>query len=81
LVTVIETQIGKRKSFAGQDVSGKYADGSGAGRNKAAFLKLNTFPFSFELKKSDIFDAIAKLKHFKLTFSASRSSNSVFTVC
>ncbi len=65
LVTVIDTQVGKRQSFAGQDVSGKYADGSSAGRNRADFLKLNTFPFSFEVKKSDLFDAIAKLKHFQ----------------
>ncbi len=65
LVTVLETKVAKRQGFAGQDVSGKYADGSKAGRSKEDFLKLNTFAFSFTPKYVDLFSKISKLKHFR----------------
>ncbi len=65
LVTILETKVAKRQGFAGQDVSGKYADGSKAGKNKENFLTLNTFAFSFSAKYVDLFDKISTLKHFR----------------
>jgi len=65
LVTVIDTQVAKRGAFAGQDNLGKNADGTGAGQDKAAFLKLNTLPFTFAPQNSALYDAISKLKHFQ----------------
>jgi hypothetical protein len=65
LVTILETKTAPRQGFAGQDVTGKYSDGSKAGREKAEFLKLNTFDYSFELPYRDLFEKVSKLKHFR----------------
>jgi hypothetical protein len=65
LVTILETKTAPRQGFAGQDVTGKYSDGFKAGRDKADFLKLNTFDYSFELPYHDLFEKVATLKHFR----------------
>ena len=65
LVTILEAKVARRQGFAGQDVSGKYADGSKAGQSKENFLKLNTFAFSFGPKYVELFDKISRLKHFR----------------
>ena len=64
LVTIIETKVAKRQGFAGQDVLGKYSDGSKAGRDKEDFLKLNSFAFAFTPSYVDLFDKVSKLKNF-----------------
>ncbi|MEL6898287.1 MAG: hypothetical protein AAFP90_19490, partial [Planctomycetota bacterium] len=65
LVIPVETKVAKRRGFAGQDNLGKYADGSKAGRNKADFLKLNAFPFSFSPTYVELFNSVSKLKKFR----------------
>ncbi len=65
LVTILEPKVAKRQGFAGQDVSGKYADGSKSGRNSEDFLKLNSFAFSFSPSYVDLFNKVSKLKHFR----------------
>lgn len=65
LVVEIGTEVAKRQGFAGQDLSGSYADGSKAGRGRAQFLKLNTFSFSFEPTYLEFFESVSSLKHFK----------------
>lgn len=65
LVTILETKVAKRQGFAGQDVSGRYADGSKAGISKADFLKLNTFDFAFAPSYIELFNKISTLKHFR----------------
>ncbi len=65
VVTILETKVAKRQGFAGQDNLGKYADGSKAGRNKADFLRLNTFAFSFSPSYVDLFSKVSKIKHFR----------------
>jgi hypothetical protein len=65
LVTILETKVAKRQGFSGQDVSGKYVDGSKAARDKADFLKLNAFEYSFAPQYIELFKKISKLKHFR----------------
>ncbi|MFO0883463.1 MAG: hypothetical protein U0894_04635 [Pirellulales bacterium] len=65
LVTILETKVAKRHGFGGQDVQGKYADGSKAGQSREDFLKINTFTFSFSPSYADLFDKVSKLKHFR----------------
>lgn len=64
LVAVIAIQVAPRQGFAGQDMVGRYSDGSDAGRAKEAFLKLNTFSFQFSATYEDLYREVAKLKHF-----------------
>ena len=64
LVTIVESKVAIRQGFGAQDASGRYADGSKAGKDAAKFLKLNTFAFSFTPTYKDLFNKISKLKNF-----------------
>lgn len=64
LVMILDTKVAKRLGFGAQDVTGKYADGTKAGRPIDQFLRLNAFEFSFSPSYLDLFNKVSKLKHF-----------------